>query len=129
MLLYGFGVILMMAACVCFFSISALSWFVATPRKFWSMKLTYEDDKFTQANVRFGWILAWIFSIAGAIMTGCSDPRIPSGFGWALGYIVSTVAFVWLLAKAILLLCIILQYAWSGLVRVWNWIFHDKALF
>lgn len=126
---YFLGILLQSLSCVAFLIVFFPSWFGGRPRRFLVARLTYVNDKEQQSVVRFMWLLAWLTALVGSFVSAYNHSQIPHTFGWIFGQTVYGVVLSWLLAKAILALCIVLQYIWFGLVRIKEWICNDKSLF
>ena len=126
---YFLGILFMALSCILFLTVFFLSWYTNHPHRFWITRLTYVNDKEQQSFVRLTWLLAWLVAFIGSLITAYNHPEIPHTFWWILGQTVYGVILVWLLAKAILLLCILLQYICSGFIWLKDWICNDKSLF
>lgn len=126
---YFLGIILMAGACGLFLSVFIPSWYAGYPRRFWKARLTYEDDKDQQSVARFSWFAAWILAAIGSFLAAYNLQSIPHTFGWISAQTLYGIILIWLLAKAIVMLCILVQYIGYGIIRIKEWIFNDKPLF
>ena len=126
---YFLGILLMVGGVIFFFYIFFLSWYEGYPRKFWTARLTYESDKEQQSLVRFMWLCAWILTMAGSLVTAFNLQSIPHTFWWIFTQMIYNIVLVWIFAKCCVAVCIFVQYIGLGIIRIKNWIFHDKTLF
>ncbi|MBR6355863.1 MAG: hypothetical protein IKR92_03305 [Alphaproteobacteria bacterium] len=126
---YFLGIILMAGACGLFLSVFFPSWYAGYPRRFWKARLTYKDDKDQQSVARFSWFAAWILAFIGSLLAAWNMESIPHTFWWITAQTLYGIVVIWLLAKAIVALCILVQYIGYGIIRLKRWIFNDKPLF
>ncbi len=119
--------LLMSLSCVLFVGVFLPSWFVAHPRRFWVARLTYKDDKEQQSFVRFVWLSAWMTALIGSYVWLITLPM--SNALLEMAQVIWGIFLVWIIAKAFVALCILLQYTCLALIRLKNWIFHNKPLF
>ena len=126
---YFLGIILMAGACGLFLSVFFPSWYAGYPRRFWMTRLTYEDDTDQQSVARFSWLTAWILALVGSILAACDHPHIQFDFWWGTLQVIYSILLVWLTAKVLVALSILVQYIGYGVIRLKQWIFNDKPLF
>lgn len=126
---YFLGILIMTAACIFFLWIFFPSWYIGRPRRFWLARLTYDDDKDQQSVVRVMWLVAWIFAIIGSLVTAFNLKSVPHTFWWILLQTLYHILWIWLMAKAIIALCILVQHIGYVIIRLKQWIFNDKPLF
>lgn len=126
---YFLGIILMTGACGLFLSVFIPSWYAGYPRRFWKARLTYEDDKDQQSVARFSWFAAWILAFIGSALAIYNHPDFQFDFWLGTAQVICDVFLVWLFAKVIVALCILVQYIGYGIIRLKQWIFNDKPLF
>ncbi len=126
---YFLGILLMVGGVIFFFYIFFLSWYEGYPRKFWTACLTYESDKEQQSLVRFIWLFAWILTTVGSLVTALNLRSIPHTFWWIFAQTLYGIVLVWMFAKCCVAAVILVQYIGLGIIRIKDWIFHDKALF
>ena len=94
------GVLLIVGATCCFWWLGCVSWFEGKPRRFWLVRLTY-DDANMQQMARSAWVSGWSILIVGAILVAFDDVRFK---GWlSATEFVYLVAMTFLLAKALVL--------------------------
>lgn len=126
---YFFGILLMGLSCVIFLTVFLPSWYEGYHRRFWITRLTYKDNNDQQSFVRFMWVFAWFLGFCGSFITSYNLGSIPHTFWWIFAQTCFEVILIWLMAKVIFAIIILLQYIWFGLLRIKNWIFNDKPLF
>ena len=126
---YFLGLLILTGGCVFFLCVFFPSWFDGYPRRFWITRLTYKDDEDQQSLVRFLWIMAWLLSAIGSIIATCNHPHIQFDFWWGTAQVLYCIFLAWLIAKAVLAICIAFRYIGLGFIRLKQWIFNDKPLF
>ena len=126
---YFLGILIMSGACCFFLAVFFTSWYAGPPRRFWTSRLTYEDDPDQQSFVRATWSAAWILAIIGSFIVAYNHPKVIHAPYDILLQTAYGVFLIWLISKAIVAFCIFLQRIWFVLLRVKNWMFHGKPLF
>jgi len=114
--------------CAAFLTVFFPSYFESRPRRFWIARLTY-DDKDDQSFFRFMWIMAWIFTLLGSLVTTCTNPHIQYDFWWGFVQTLWGVILSWLMAKAIIAFLILIWHIGFGFIRLKQWVFNNKSLF
>ena len=125
---YFLGILMMSGACVLFLAVFLPSWYDGYPRRFWLTHLTY-DNKDQQSCVRTLWLFAWIIAVIGSLLVAGNVDNQPVTFWQGLIQTLYNIFMIWLVAKAIVALCILGQYIGLGFIRLKQWIFNDKPLF
>lgn len=127
---YFVGILIMGLGCVAFLTVFFPSYFESRPRRFWIARLTYDDDEQQQSFCRFMWIMAWIFTLLGSVVTTCFNPHIQyDDFWWGFTNTLWGVILVWALSKAIIAFLILIWYIGFGFIRLKQWVFNNKPLF
>jgi len=115
-------------ATIGFLFVSFSSWYGSErPRRFWLARLTYKEDKDMQSIVRLSWLLTLICGLVSSFcLMLCMNLN---GFWLGLAQTLYGFVVAWLLAKVILAAIIAFQYIGYAVIRLKNWILHDKPLF
>ena len=122
---YFLGILLMSASCAAFCVVFFPSWFAGSPRRFWTVHLTYENEKELQTLVRFAWLVAWCLAVASSLLVACNDSRIPQTFWWILGDTCYSIAMILVIAKLVVVLSIFVWKIWLGVIYLKDWCCND----